>query len=1047
MKSNNNILLERVKLNMFYDSSLTSKENESLIVEATTTTTTQYSWLGNQPDTKKTTTSAVGQDLPTAGTYKVTPSEKDEFNPNEKTLYYQRSSQKPLYVKYTEFPTRKSKYKVFTSKELFPYGVPSTDYPKEIRLSPDLESAKTPFEKETLKASWDAMKQFGDKLSPKDKRKFEFAVTKLKDYEKDFLEKEIRKKNPLYKVIQDNSSNPYNKTRTVEILLAAKENNFAKVGSTQIQVWDSGKKKWVPMDETNIDMRGTPYGFHPDEYSEYLYYKKNPKEFYKTYFMNSDSASLKEGDEVTYVDENKKTQKGVIVGEKFNYFAVKTSEGKIILVKKYDVYSTKKTDSLGIFKKPPGVSEESWYEQAVNSIDRMYYHKDFPMGIKKEEYSKFGEILNKINQDFKTERDAYEEQFKQEYVIEKYGKTINKGDTVSFTDKSGKKSYGTVTEINEGLYGKQYTIFTDEQKIIVLNQNEVTRSYNEFEILELQKKYDEFNKKFYDNRDVWLSISRKAADRAAQERDNRIIMAHVFYDYGGESSLGIYKKSKLKGFAKFWDTWGTPIELVFWLALDFFSEGYIAALTRSRQGYIMNKYADLLIRKAGSHFDKLQKLGKVESRTKLIRNMVRIGVPVGFATGISLYEKDFTEKGAIYLIFAALPVVHKIFGFANKPSAEICNSILEKISKADLTTEAGFRSFQRSLTKQEMEYVPGVLLANNQVTAEAAKVIYQKMGERFAQVTEVELLEMLGIEVPKTLKNVVKSGGKATSQVAWKSINPELRKIVTDFMRKLKRAPNLKTREGIETFMINLSDDELKFVNNLVKQVNQEKITLDLITKKFGSKMADIFKAEFAAQKFGESFLKEIPWSKKVGRFFTGVGRFKLQLAVDFGIIIAVESILEKMGIIGKDPKKEQFLKEIKEISKIYDEDPQFKAMFVASLAEYLSTKTDKTKITDEDLGAIEKIENETKNLSKKDSYNQTLETIKNLKNTGELEDVILKLYSDKNNLKISKEDLPSEKEMEDWKKNQNSKSDYDIFNTYDESEPLNKKDTTINQN
>jgi len=114
-----------------------------------------------------------------------------------------------------------------------------------------------------------------------------------------------------------------------------------------IQSWDgegniiTTKEKvggFVPMTERNVGLRGTPFGFHPDEYSEYL---KKVKEINK-YYDNLSSQS--------------------------------------------SVMPTDYLGSGGQFEKNNGTDLSSKKIIELSNLKKQYYHKDFPFGIRKEDY-------------------------------------------------------------------------------------------------------------------------------------------------------------------------------------------------------------------------------------------------------------------------------------------------------------------------------------------------------------------------------------------------------------------------------------------------------------------------------------------------------------------------------------------------------------------------------------------------------------------------------------------------------------------------------------
>jgi hypothetical protein len=114
-----------------------------------------------------------------------------------------------------------------------------------------------------------------------------------------------------------------------------------------IQSWDSRgnivttKKKvggFVPMTEKNVGLRGTPFGFHPDEYPEYL--KK--------------------------------------VGEINKYYNNLSSQTNAM--------PTDYLGSGGQFERNNRTDSGSRKILELSNLKKQYYHSDFPYGIRQEDY-------------------------------------------------------------------------------------------------------------------------------------------------------------------------------------------------------------------------------------------------------------------------------------------------------------------------------------------------------------------------------------------------------------------------------------------------------------------------------------------------------------------------------------------------------------------------------------------------------------------------------------------------------------------------------------
>jgi len=113
------------------------------------------------------------------------------------------------------------------------------------------------------------------------------------------------------------------------------------------------KGKFVPITSENVGLRGTPFGFHPTEYPEYL---KKVKEVYKKY-PKSETSIL---NPTTWFDSDKDEKR----------------------------------------------------EKLLQQLKNQYYHKDFPQGITQDQFVKVMSTKKDITKQMKKELDSIEKSYK-----------------------------------------------------------------------------------------------------------------------------------------------------------------------------------------------------------------------------------------------------------------------------------------------------------------------------------------------------------------------------------------------------------------------------------------------------------------------------------------------------------------------------------------------------------------------------------------------------------------------------------------------------------
>jgi hypothetical protein len=101
-------------------------------------------------------------------------------------------------------------------------------------------------------------------------------------------------------------------------------------------------------------------------------------------------------------------------------------------------------------------------------------------------------------------------------------------------------------------------------------------------------------------------------------------------------------------------------------------------------------------------------MGGAEKVAAVVRFAGLSGVPISLAVYDIIKNKKVTEESIVYFIFAVLPYAHKFFSVP-KPTKEVCESILQKMSNYNLKTTDGLSKFIKILTEEEKSLVRKVL--------------------------------------------------------------------------------------------------------------------------------------------------------------------------------------------------------------------------------------------------------------------------------------------------------------------------------------------------
>jgi len=165
---------------------------------------------------------------------------------------------------------------------------------------------------------------------------------------------------------------------------------------------------------------------------------------------------------------------------------------------------------------------------------------------------------------------------------------------------------------------------------------------------------------------------------------------NVLFDY----EPGVFKEMNKTALEKLWEKYEIVGEAVFWLAIDALTETAAAYITAPRQAVIFGKLISMM--------------GGAEKVAAAVRFAGLSGVPISLAVYDIIRNKKVTEESIVYFIFAVLPYAHKFFSVP-KPTKEVCESIIQKMSNYNLKTTDGLSKFIKILTEEEKSLVRKVL--------------------------------------------------------------------------------------------------------------------------------------------------------------------------------------------------------------------------------------------------------------------------------------------------------------------------------------------------
>lgn len=260
----------------------------------------------------------------------------------------------------------------------------------------------------------------------------------------------------------------------------------------------------------------------------------------------------------------------------------------------------------------------------------------------------------------------------------------------------------------------------------------------------------------------------------------------------------VFKEMDKNMLEKLWDKYGLVGELVFWVAVDWFSASMATWVTGPRQAYIFGKL--------------IAKMGGSEKVAAIIRFMGTSGLPIALGVDDIIKNNTVTEDSILYFMFATLPYAHKFYNIS-KPTKEVCSSIIKKMSQHNLKTTDGLSIFIKGLTEEEKSLVRKVLTMDKKTIETGIK----------------ETLEGVSKSASKKIVNV----GKSASKLLGKGYSS----IISKFAK---------------TILIDITAIEL--VQKIVLSLG---ITLNDVKQKELSELFDTFKdnPEYRARLFANAYL------------------------------------------------------------------------------------------------------------------------------------------------------------------------------------------------
>lgn len=429
-------------------------------------------------------------------------------------------------------------------------------------------------------------------------------------------------------------------------------------------------------------------------------------------------------------------------------------------------------ENVGLRGVPFGFSPADYpeYLKKVKEINKKY----------KEEETKIYDPRTWFDSDVDDKREKLLSDLKKEYYHPEFWKGIVKQDYLNWKKSKTNLSNEKKKELDK--IAKQGEKIKDEMRSQYKTSETMPRSDRMIDV----------------HNQLLKNIENQRATAGVTDVMDKYETMNQYIDTLFEYDPSVFKEMDKNALQKLWDKYGLVGELVFWVAVDYFTASMAEWVTAPRQAYIFGKV--------------ISKMGGSEKVASIIKFMGTSGLPIAIGVDDIIKNNKLTEDAVLYFMFATLPYAHKFYNIS-KPTKETCSSIIRQMSQNNLKTTEGLAKFIKGLNEEEKSLVRKVLT----------------MDKKRIQTGIKETLEGVTRSANKELINVGKLSGKL-----------------------LGKGYSFAFKKFLKTILIDMTSIEL------VKKITLSLgITLDDVKEKELSKVFDEFKnnPEYRTRLFTNAYL------------------------------------------------------------------------------------------------------------------------------------------------------------------------------------------------